>query len=242
LIQCWGFMKGTGECPSEDAIERARDLVGMHHVHLDASDYTVRFDKEGVMLDLGAVGKGYALETATEILMDYEIESGIIHGGTSTISALGKPPEDEAWHIAVIKPEKDPAFPYFVAEKNPPSDYQSKDILTVVPLMDQSFSVSAVWGKSFQTDNRTFGHVIDGRTGRPAIGQWMAGLICNNSTDSDALSTAMLVDGFDALKAIQSIHPAAHWLLVNQGKTESEYEVHLKGLELNSEAPKDPRA
>ncbi|MBT5926617.1 MAG: FAD:protein FMN transferase [Verrucomicrobia bacterium] len=235
LIQCWGFMKGTGACPSEDAIERARALVGMHHVHLDPSDYTVRFDKEGVMLDLGAVGKGYALEVASEILLDYGIESGIIHGGTSTISAIGKPPEDDAWHIAVIKPERDPAFPYYVEEQDPQSDFQSPDILTVVPLINQSLSVSAVWGKSFQTDNRTFGHVIDGRSGQPAKGHWMAGLVCDNTTDSDALSTAMLVDGFDAVKAIQSIHPEANWLLVNQGESESEYEVHLEGLKLKDE-------
>ena len=43
---------------------------------------------------------------------------------------------------------------------------------TSVPLKDQSLSVSAVWGKSFQTDNRTFGHVINGRTGQPAHGRW----------------------------------------------------------------------
>ena len=57
LIKCWGFMKGTGECPSEDAIARAMNLVGMQHVHLDPTDYTVRFDKEGIMLDLGRWAK-----------------------------------------------------------------------------------------------------------------------------------------------------------------------------------------
>ncbi len=241
LIKCWGFMKGTGECPSDDAIARAMDLVGMQHVHLDPTDYTVRFDKEGVMLDLGAVGKGYALEVAAEILLDFEIESGIIHGGTSTISAIGSPPDDDAWHIALIKPECDPAFPYYIEDKNPQTEYQSHDILTVVPLVNQSLSVSAIWGKSFQTDNRTFGHVIDGRTGQPAKGQWMAGLVCDNTTDSDALSTAMLVDGFEAVKAIQTIHPNASWLLVNQGKTESNYNVHLEGLTLKEGKRSGPK-
>ena len=237
LIQCWGFMKGTGEQPSESAIQRSLELVGMQHVQLDPSDYTVGFDKEGVMLDLGAVGKGYALEVATEILQDYEVENAIIHGGTSTISAIGKPPEDDAWNVAVLKPERDPAFPYYVASDDPASDLETEDILTLVPLVDQSLSVSAVWGKSFQTGSRTFGHVVDGRTGYPAKGHWMAGLVCDNTTDSDALSTAMLVDGMKAVQAIQSIHPTASWLLVNQGKSESDYEVHLKGLKLKSDDP-----
>lgn len=242
LIKCWGFMKGTGECPSEDAIARAMNLVGMQHVHLDPTDYTVRFDKEGIMLDLGAVGKGYALEVASEILLDFEIKSGIIHGGTSTISAIGTPPEDDAWHIALIKPESDPAFPYYVEEKKTQTEYQSQDLLTVVPLVDQSLSVSAIWGKSFQSDNRTMGHVIDGRTGQPAQGHWIAGLVCGNTTDSDALSTAMLVDGFEAINAIQSIHPQARWLLVNQGQSESDYDVHLKGLTLKSDELPDSKA
>jgi len=232
LIKCWGFMKGTGEAPSESAIEHAMQVVGRQHVLLDRNNYTVQFDREGVMLDLGAVGKGYALECAAEIIRDYELESAILHGGTSTISAIGTPPEDDAWHIAIIKPEKDPAFPYYVASgDDSSSDFTPEDLLTSVPLKNQSLSVSAVWGKSFQTDNRTFGHVINGRTGQPAHGQWMAGLVCDNTTDTDALSTAMLVDGLKAMPAIQSLYPDSKWLLVEQGEKETDYATHLEGLE-----------
>lgn len=231
LMKCWGFMKGTGEAPSDNAIEQAMQIVGHQHVLLDRNNFTVQFDREGVMLDLGAIGKGYALECAAEIIRDYEVESAILHGGTSTICGIGTPPNDDAWHIAIIKPEKDPAFPYYVETAETSPDFSKDDLLTSVPLKNQSLSVSAVWGKSFQTDNRTFGHVINGRTGHPAHGQWMAGLICNNTTDTDALSTAMLVDGLKAMPAIQSLYPDSKWLLVEQGEQETNYTTHLEGLE-----------
>ncbi|MDG1892246.1 MAG: FAD:protein FMN transferase [Verrucomicrobiota bacterium] len=230
LLQCWGFREGTGEQPSSEAIEKVLPMVGMQHVLLDPDHYTVAFDREGVMLDLGAVGKGYALECATEILRDYEIESAIIHGGTSTVSAIGHPPEDDAWHVAVLRPEKDPAFPHYVGGEQASTDRAPEDVLSILPLIDQSLSVSAVWGKSFQNNNRTFGHVMDGRHGYPSKGNWMAGLICDHTTDTDALSTAMLVDGLKAMPAIQARHPKAMWFIVEEASTECAYKVHAQGI------------
>jgi hypothetical protein len=59
----------------------------------------------------------------------------------------------------------------------------------------------------------------------------MAGLVCNNTTDTDALSTAMLVDGLKAMPAIQSLYPDSKWLLIEQGEQETDYTPHLEGLE-----------
>src|SRR5258708_29867914 len=67
LVHCWGFMEGSGRLPSEDEIEEARGKVGMNLVQLNSRDSCVRFEREGVMLDLGAIGKGYAIERAVEV-------------------------------------------------------------------------------------------------------------------------------------------------------------------------------
>ena len=63
----------------------------MHLVHLDREQFTVRFEREGVMLDLGAIGKGYAIDRAIEILREAGISNALVHGGTSTIYGLGHP-------------------------------------------------------------------------------------------------------------------------------------------------------
>ncbi len=231
LLRCWGFMRGTGETPSQDAIARAQQHVGMlNHVDLHSRDRTVRFSHEGVMLDLGAVGKGFALESATELLRDNGITCGILHGGTSTICTLGTPPDEPAWHVTLTRPDHDPAFPHY---QPPPEDSTPEEApLAVIPLVDTSLSVSAVWGKSFQHQDRTFGHILDARTGRPSEGTWMSALVSPSATDTDALSTALLVDGLKAVKYIESQLPSAAWLLLRQGEQTQDYAIHQRNISI----------
>src|SRR5580765_7696021 len=101
LVRCWGFMGGTGRMPSPEEIEQARSCVGMNLIELDAENCTVRFTKEGVMVDLGAIGKGYAIEQAAELLREEGIVSALLHGGTSTVYALGTPPDESGWKVAI---------------------------------------------------------------------------------------------------------------------------------------------
>src|SRR5258708_33041238 len=97
LVHCWGFMEGSGRLPSEDEIEEARGKVGMNLVQLNSRDSCVRFEREGVMLDLGAIGKGYAIERAAEGLREAGVASGLLPGGTSTVDALRRPPDEPHW-------------------------------------------------------------------------------------------------------------------------------------------------
>jgi thiamine biosynthesis lipoprotein len=96
LVRCWGFMESQGRQPAPAELAAARDVVGMHHVQFDAPERTIRFTRPGVMLDLGAIGKGYAIERGVEILRDAGVTSALFHGGTSTIYALGQPPDADA--------------------------------------------------------------------------------------------------------------------------------------------------
>src|SRR6185503_12238818 len=104
LVRCWGFMGGTGQRPGPEAIEQARQSVGMRLVELHSENSAVRFRRPGVMLDFGAIGKGYAIDKAAELLREEGVTSAIIHGGTSTAFAVGKPPDQPAWKIAIEAP------------------------------------------------------------------------------------------------------------------------------------------
>src|SRR5215831_260933 len=106
LVRCWGFMGGTGHMPHAKELAEARAKVGMNQVRLSAQDSTVRFAREGVMLDFGAIGKGYAIERAVEVLREAGVTSALLHGGTSTIFALGHPPEAEFWQVALEQPPR----------------------------------------------------------------------------------------------------------------------------------------
>ena len=151
LVRCWGFMGGQGRLPEPKELEEARALVGMRHVILDEKDFSVRFDRAGLILDLGAIGKGHAIDCAARLLRECGVSSALLHGGTSTTYALGAPPDAETWQVAVAAAPDVPG-------RTPP-------LQTVLRLRDEALSVSAVWGRSFEAGGRTYGHVLDPRTG-----------------------------------------------------------------------------
>jgi len=179
LMRCWRFINDTGAIPTEAEIEAALDQVGMHHVELDEAHNTVRFNHEGVMLDLGSIGKGYALECAASLLLENEFDNFLIHGGTSTVTARGAQPDGIPWRIAIQHPD------------------EGESPLRIIDLHNESLSVSGIGGKSFIDPNgNEQGHVIDPRTGRPTQAARVAAVICDSATDSDAFATALLAEGY----------------------------------------------
>ena len=177
LMKCWRFMNDTGFVPTENEIENAFALVGIEQVKLNSCDSTVQLNREGVMLDLGSIGKGYALEQAATLLLENKFNNFLIHGGTSTVCAAGKQADGTAWRVAVEHQDED----------QPP--------LHIVDLENESLSVSGIGGKSFIDEKGIEqGHVIDPRTGRPTQATRVAAVICHSATESDAWATALLVE------------------------------------------------
>ena len=177
LMRCWRFINDTGAVPTDEEIEQARACVGMRYVELNEEEFTVHFTREGVMLALGSIGKGYALECAAVLLAENEFENFLIHGGTSTICARGAQADGTPWRVAVEHPD------------------ENQPALHIVDLQDESLSVSGIGGKSFtDADGHEQGHVIDPRTGRPTRVARVAAVVCASATASDAWATALLVE------------------------------------------------
>ena len=203
LIRCWGFMGKTGLVPTDESIRKARKLVGMRQVHLDCNQFTLQFDQKGVMLDLGSIGKGYALERAKEILEANGVRSALLHSGTSTVATIGTPPNQDSWKIAIATPRKEEA-----ADTSP---------LGLAKLKGESLSVSAVWGKSFRTAEKEYGHVIDGRTGFPSTETALSAVQTASAADADAISTALLVDGKAGKSWLKEYFPDQRSFLLTRG-------------------------
>lgn len=193
LVRCWGFMSGKGRLPAESEIQSALELVGMQWVELDETAMTVHFRKPGVMLDLGAIGKGYAIDCAIELLREAGVSSALLHGGTSTSYALGNPPGQPAWVFSL-------EYPPAPGETPPPPRR--------VALRDASLSVSAVWGRAFEHEGRSLGHILDPRTGWPVHGRLMSALALPSAAETDALSTALLVAGEPEFERLKHDRPA----------------------------------
>jgi thiamine biosynthesis lipoprotein len=218
LVRCWGFMGGDGRFPRPGEVAEARAKVGMALVQLNPADFTVQFAREGVMLDLGAIGKGYAVERAAEVLREAGVTSALVHGGTSTVQALGAPPGEEFWKIAIETPSPVPDAP--------------PTLLATMPLKEEAMSVSGVWGNSFQVRGRTYGHIIDPRTGEPARGTVLAAVVLPSATETDALSTALLTVGAAGHDAIARLRPGMRTLVVSESG--GELRVEARGIMVRS--------
>ena len=177
----------------------------------DTEAETVRFARPGVRLDPGDIGKGYALERAADLLREAGIRNALIHGGTSTVCALGTPPGEEGWKIAVQHPTD-------------PETY-----LATVCLRDRAMSVSAVHGKSFRAEGRRFGHVIDPRSGHPVERTVLAAVAVDSPTDTDALSTALLVLGPEAISTLAARFPDAGFLIAYDESEGGLLQINVEG-------------
>ncbi len=248
LMRCWGFMGRGGAIPDPDALADARAKTGMHLVELNAKELTVRFMRDGVMLDLGAIGKGYAIQRAAELLREARVPAAILHGGTSTVCALGHPPGADGWKVAIGCPEEgktaiqpvpesnstqrigEPSRTARAADHAGDSPAASPGLLAIIPLKDEALSVSAVWGKSFQSSNKTYGHVLDPRTGQPASRALLAAVAHTSATETDALSTALLTVGSAGHDAIAALRPGLRTLVMEPGTGTNPFQVRASGI------------
>jgi len=228
LMRCWGFYTREGRVPEPAALAAARACVGMNLVELNEADLTVRFAREGVQLDLGSIGKGYAVERAGELLREAGVTSALLHGGTSTVLALGAPPDASAWKIALDHPSR-PDLRSPISDL--PSPLPSQPWATV-RLRDESLSVSAVWGKSFTAADKSYGHVIDPRTGRPTEGALLAAVVLPSATESDALSTMLLTLGPGSFERVTQLRAGMRALVASDGKAAEPLRVVATGFGL----------
>ncbi len=224
LMRCWGFYTREGRVPEPDALATARACVGMHLVELNETDLTVRFTRAGVQLDLGSIGKGYAVERGGELLREAGVTSALLHGGTSTVVAIGTPPDADGWKIALEHP----------ANMQASQDHPGVLLLPLatVSLRDESLSVSAVWGKSFTAADKSYGHVIDPRTGQPAEGALLAAVVLPSATESDAISTMLLTLGTEGFEQTARLRAEMRALVAGSGTEGKTLRIESRGFEL----------
>src|SRR5262249_40871298 len=106
LVKAWGFFRGPRRVPPDAERAAALAQVGMSQVQLDAVTRAVRFLRPGLEINLGSIGKGYALDRAAYLLRDgWGVRSALLSGGQSSILALGTEPGSRGgWTVGVRHP------------------------------------------------------------------------------------------------------------------------------------------
>lgn len=195
LVTTWGFFKGSGRLPDPQEISLALTRVGWRKIVLDRSRHTVSFAVPGMRLDLGAIGKGYAIDRAAAALRRAGVRSALLTAGGSSIVAFGSPPQKKGWTVLIRDPK------------------DSKKTAAALLLKNASVSTSGAHEKCFRANNRTYSHIIDPRTGYPAQGVLSCSVVARTGTQTEACSTAFFVLGKNAAISCLKIHPGIRVLM-----------------------------
>jgi thiamine biosynthesis lipoprotein len=99
LMKMWRNSDGTPRIPFEGEVEAVQHRLGMDKFTLDPDGLRITVHASDIIFDLGAVGKGYALDQALRVLEEEEITCALINAGESTIVGIGAPPEESGWPV-----------------------------------------------------------------------------------------------------------------------------------------------
>ena len=178
LMRAWGFFGGNRHVPSADQIRDALELVGYEHVKLNPQKRTVRFDRSGVEIDPGGVGKGYAVDRMVEILRARGIRNALVAASGSSLFGLGSPPDKpQGWPISIADP------------------WDHRNNAAQVFLKDMSLSTSGSYEKSFRSGGHRYSHIIDPRSGVPAESAVQVTVIAPRSIDSEVWAKPYFIQG-----------------------------------------------
>jgi thiamine biosynthesis lipoprotein len=192
LVRVWQAAQAAGRTPTADAIARARRCVGYDKVQLVPPD-RVQLNSDCVSIDLGGIGKGYAVERAVHILHSAGIRHAVVNAGQSAIAAIGHPPDRAGWTVDLGVDGTG---------------------LGQIELRDSSISTSRQGRVPLHQGERGYGDIIDPARGRPIESSVTVIVRAPSATHADALSTTLLLLSIPEGKRVLEGFPnaSAVWL------------------------------
>jgi thiamine biosynthesis lipoprotein len=170
--------------PTEEQIKAALPGVNWRNMLLDPVHHTVHFERPGMRIDLGGIGKGYAVDRGIAILQARGFDHALVTaGGDSRIigDRMGRP-----WWVGIRNPD----------DKN--------KVVTRIPLTNSAMSTSGDYERYFDEGGVRYHHIIDPRTGHSASKVRSATILGPTATETDGMSKTAFVLGPE--KALEIIN------------------------------------
>ncbi len=210
LTKLWGFYRRSAKAPTPEELAEVMTRVGMKHIVLDPRQQTARYLRPGLEINLGSIGKGYALDRAAALLrIQWQEVNAIVHGGHSSVYALGSPPPSPSptwgragwggWRVGIRHP------------------WDPERRLAIVHLQNRALATSAATFQHLEYQGRKLGHILDPRTGWPAEGMASVSVVAPTAAEADALATAFFILGVEKAKTYCENHPDIGAVLLPSG-------------------------
>ncbi len=183
LMRLWQHADGSPRTPEPEEIESVSGIVGSHLFDLHEEDLSITVHASPLAFDLGAIGKGYALDQAVTVLSDWGIANALLNAGDSTLLALGRPLDAAAWTVRL----------------------DEQHGLREIPLNDQALS-----GTGFAEQGQ---HIMDPRTRQPVpASPRRRYAMAPTAALADGLSTAFTIMSDEEARALCARHPGITYL------------------------------
>lgn len=195
--QLWSFAPGA-KPPSPEAIATRLSVVGWQWLELDPATGTGRLAKPGMKLGLGAIGKGYAADEVSQLLVRKGFPNHVVELGGDTFASGTK--DGKPWMVGIQRPD-------------------GPGVVGAIPVRDRSVVTSGDYMRFFEYEGKRYAHIIDPKTGWPVPAERSpksVTLVADNGTDADAYCTAVAVMGVDAGFEFAEAHPALEAVIVTQ--------------------------
>ncbi len=190
LVKLWNIGFENAKVPNAERIESTLSLIGIEDITLNEQDKSIKLEREGMMIDLGGIAKGYAADVMSALISEMGYEFALINLG-GNILCHGSKPDGQNFKIGVRDPYK-----------------SSEDYLGVIAQSNRSIVTSGIYERNFIQDGILYHHILDTTSGYPVENNVASvTIVTENSAYADALSTGVFLMGIEeGLKFVEDLH------------------------------------
>lgn len=189
LVKLWGIGTDNARLPSQEEIDEKKALIDYNKIEIDESKESIFLKDPNMIIDLGAIAKGYAADEVVKILKEAGVSSAIIDLG-GNIYVVGDKLDGTPWKVGIQNPEK-----------------SDSNTIGFVSVSNRSIVTSGVYERYFEHEGKNYHHILNPKTGYPYDNNILGvSILSNTSIDGDSLSTTLFAIGVDeGLKLINSL-------------------------------------
>ncbi len=180
LVKLWNIGTEQAAIPKQTEISNTLQLINHKDLILDQDNFKAKLNNPGMIVDLGAIAKGYAADEAAKVLKEAGINHAIINLGGNVLT-LNTRPDGTPWRLGIQDPNE------------PRGNYMG-----IVKLNNQTLVSSGVYERYFEKDGAVYHHILNPETGLPEENSILSvSIITDESIEADAMSTVVFLLGLE---------------------------------------------